>query len=410
MSPAGGAWASDDAGGYVFDEGARPVKGAVSTLDAARLEPGTGYRDTLGRNGKHYYRVDLDAEQNAYVSVVAVPRGTGSVAYGDGVTVSMQDGTNTRCGYQDIRFGPAEFARPLTAYAHRTITPGSSACRHAGAYYVLVERDSAAGSDPGDWGLEIRLLTEPGVRGTGPTALPESRPSATPQPPGGGPRRRAGGAGFQDAASLGQGEWRTDVRPGRTVFYRVPVDWGQQLFATAELGSSPASDAYIGNALVLSLENPARGHVDRDALSYGGAPATLALGPQRPVAYENRFSSNDGTSGMRFAGWYYLSATLNPEIAKAYGDRPLPLTLRVNVTGRAAPAPAYAGPAGPFTVTDADRDAAADGRSAPEAARGELLRLVGLAGIGTGTVLLLGLAAWWLLARRAAGAAGATPG
>lgn len=407
VSLPGAARAAGD--GYAFDDGARRVKGAVSTLDAEQLEPGQSYRDTIGKNGKLYYRVDLDTERNAYVSVVAVPKGAGKVAYGDGIRVSMQDGFNMGCGYQDTSFGPAEFARPLTAYAHRTLTPGSSTCRHAGAYYVLVERDSAADSDPGAWELEIRFLTEPGVRRAGPTALPENWASGTPQPPAGGPRRREGGAGFQDAASLRQGEWRTDIRPGQTLYYRVPVDWGQQLFAEAELGSSPDGDAFVGNAFVLSLENPARGHVDRDSLSYSGDPATLELDPRRPVAYENRFSSNDGTNGMRFAGWYTLSATLSPKVATAYGDKPLPLTLRVNVTGPAKAAPAYAGPAGPFTVTDADRDAAASGQSAPEAARSDGLRVVGVAGIGAGTVLLLGLGAWWLLARRAAGA-GPTPG
>ncbi|MEV7277116.1 hypothetical protein [Streptomyces sp. NPDC093111] len=409
VSPPGGARAADGSGGYAFDDGARSVKGAVSTLDAERLEPERSYRDTIGKSVRLYYRVDLDTERDAYVSVVAVPRGAGKVAYGDGIKVSMQDGSHTQCGYQDTSFGPAEFARPLTAYAHRTLTPGSSTCRHAGAYYVLVERDSAVDSDPGAWDLQIRFLTEPGVRRSGPTALPENWASGTPQPPAGGPRRREGGAGFQDAASLRQGEWRTDIRPGQTLFYRVPVDWGQQLFADAELGSSPDGDAFVGNALVLSLENPARGHVDRGSLSYSGDPATLKLDPRRPVAYENRFSSNIGTNGMRFAGWYTLSATLSPEIAEGYGNKPLPLTLRLNVTGQPKPAPGYVGAAGPFAVTDADRDAAASGQSAPEAARSEGLRVVGVAGIGAGTVLLLGLGAWWLLARRGA-AGGPTPG
>ncbi|MFI8517471.1 hypothetical protein ACIGEZ_06545 [Streptomyces sp. NPDC085481] len=404
----GGAWAAGEDGSYGFDGTAQRVKGAVSNLDAEQLKAGQSYRDSIKTNGKQYYRVDLDTKQNAYVSVVAVPKGAAKASYGDGIKVSMQDGSGTDCGYQTTTFGSSAFTRPIAAYTHRTIEPGSSSCQQAGAYYVLVERTSE--SDTADWDLEIRYLTEPGVKKTGPTALPDNWASGTPQPPAGGPQRRDGGTGLAGATSLRQGEWRTDIKPGQTVFYRVPVDWGQQLFASAELGSSPASDDYVGNALVLSLENRAGGHVDRqDSMSYDGDPATTALDPQRPVAFENRFSSDDSTSALRFAGWYYLSATLNPEIAEAYGNKPLPLTLRVNVTGQAKPGPAYDGAAGPFTVTEDDRDAAASGQSGPQATRSGTLRVVGVTGIGVGTVLVLGLGAWWLLARRAAGS-GPTPG
>ncbi|MEV5971892.1 hypothetical protein [Streptomyces sp. NPDC051921] len=405
----GAAWAAGDGAGYAFDSGARQVKGAVSNLDAEQLKAGQTYRDTIKKDGKLYYRVDLDAKQNAYVSVVAVPKAGGKVAYGDGIKVSLQDGSSTQCSYQDTNFGSSEFPRPVAAYAHRTLTPQSTSCAQAGAYYVLVERNSKPESDPADWQLEIRFLTEPGVRKAGPTALPENWASATPQPPAGGPQRRDGGAGVHDATSLRQGEWRTDIKPGQTLFYRVPVDWGQQLFASAELGSSPAADTYVTNALVLSLANPAGGHVERESLTYHGDQVTMALDPQRPVAYENRFSSDEATSGLRFAGWYYLSATLSPEIARTYGDKALPLTLRVNLTGQPKAGPGYDGGAEPFVVTDDDRDAAASGQSGPQAAESGTLRVVGVAGIGVGTVLVLGLGAWWLLARRAAGS-GPTPG
>lgn len=181
----------------------------------------------------------------------------------------------------------------------------------------------------------------------------------------------------------------------------MPVDWGQQLFASAELGSSAASDEHIGNALVLSLENPALGHVDESTVSYAGKPATLALDALRPVAHENRTSYDEATNGMRFAGWYYLSATLSPAVAEEYGDGTVPLTLRVSVRGGAKPGPGYAGDPGPFTVTADDRNAAEEGSSGARAAeRSDSMRVVAAAGIGSGTVLLLGLGVWTLVARR----------
>lgn len=394
---------------YTFDSTAQRVQGAASSSDAPQLKVGATYRGTLKKDGKVYYRVDLDDKRNAYVSVVAVPKAGGKVDYGDGFRVSMQDGTGTECGYQQIGFASSAYPRPLAAYARRIIDADSSTCQKAGAFYVLVEREHKPTSSPDDWELEVRHLSEPLLKKAGPTGLPEAWPSGTPAPPTGGPKQRQGGAGVHDAASLTQGEWRSDIRPGQTLFYRVPVDWGQQLYATAELGSSAAADEYVSYALVLSLENPALGHVDENSGSYNGKPATIALGPQRPVAHENRTAYDEATSGMRFAGWYYLSATLNPEIAKEYGDKPVPLTLRVNLMGAPKTGPGYDGDPGPFAVTAGDRDAAASGASGAQAAeqaeRSDSMRILAAAGIGSGTVLLLGLGAWTLLARRRAAAA-----
>ncbi|MFF0475209.1 hypothetical protein [Streptomyces sp. NPDC004284] len=400
------ARASEGAGGaavppYAFDGSAQRVQGAASSLDAKPLRTGRTYRDTLEKDGKVYYRIDLDTRHNAYVSVVAVPKPGGKVAYGDGFKVGIQDNSGADCGYQDVDFGSGKYARPLAGYARRIVDPDAYSCQKPGAYYVLVERDSAPESTPDDWELEIRYVTEPLLTQAGPTELPKDWASATPAPPSGGQQKRQGGAGVQEAVSLREGEWRADLRPGQTLFYRVPVDWGQQLFAGAELGSGTEGDL-VSSALTLSLANPALGFVDMNTVGYDGRPATVALDPLRPVAHENRTSYDTATNGMRFAGWYYLSATLSPEVAAEYGDEPVPLTLRVNVRGTPEKAPPYDAAPGMFSVTPDDREAAKNGAvGAPVTANGAMTVLAA-AGIGTGTVLLLGLGAWTLLARRRA--------
>ncbi|MFE7775538.1 hypothetical protein ACFU5O_16870 [Streptomyces sp. NPDC057445] len=398
--PGGTARAEGGPGPYVFDEEAKRIQGAAVNTNAEPLEAGSTYRDTIKKDGKLYYRVDLDAKTNAYVSVVAVPKQGGKAEYGDGIKVSLESRSNSQCSSQDALFESAGYTRPVAAYADRTVDPGSSTCQEQGAYYVLVERTSKATSAPDDWELEIRYDSEPALRTAGPTEAPEDWPSASPAPPEGGPQKRVGGTSFSDAMSLGQGEWRDDIKPGQTLFYRVPVDWGQQLFVGADLGTSTTSDSYIGNAFVLSLNNPARGYVDRSTVSYSGKQASTALDPLPPVAYENRYDSDNAVQAVRFAGWYYLSATLSPELAKKYGDKSVPLTLRVNVTGKAKQGPGYDGAAGIFGVTDDDQEAAAIGQSGPGAERSGTMKLVAAAGIGAGAVLVLGLGAWTLLARR----------
>ncbi|MFB7937473.1 hypothetical protein [Streptomyces sp. NPDC056049] len=386
---------------YAFDPAAQRIQGAASSADADPLEPGRTYRDTLKKDGKVYYRLNLDTAKNSYVSAVAVPRPGGKAAYGDGFRISIQDGSGRECGYQEVNFATGDHVRPLTGYARRIIHPDDISCQDAGTYYVLVERESDAASAPDDWELELQHVNEPLLSKIGPDKLPESWPSGTPAPPAGGPKERQGGAGFHTAVSLQEGEWRADVRPGETLFWRVPVDWGQQIFATAELGSSAAGDELVGNALALGLDNPARGFVDLQTASYKGDPATAALAPQRPVAHENRSSYETATNGMRFAGWYYLTATLSPEIAQEYGDGPLPLILRVNVTGEKKAGPGYAGDPGLFQVTGDDRKAAANGATGADAASADgTMVALAAGGLGLGTVLLVGLGAWTLLARR----------
>ncbi|MCX5398287.1 hypothetical protein [Streptomyces sp. NBC_00102] len=406
LALSGPAHAADPAP-YAFDPGAKRVTGAVANADAPPLEAGSVYRSSIKPGEKLYYRVNLDATSDAYVSAVVVPRSPEAVvAYGDGITVSIRDRNDSPCGSDDALVGSAEFARPMSAYAVRTVKEGSSYCQEAGAYDVLIERKSKETSSPEEWDLEIRHDVEPALKepGSQPTAAATEFASEPPAPlPMSAPRAaRSGGTGFNDATGLEPGEWKDALSPGQNRFYRVPVDWGQQLFVTAELSNSNASTAYLGNALSLSLANPALGHVDDAVLSYSGRPASVSLDPLPPVAWSNRYASADAVSAMRFAGWYYVSVGLSPEVAEKYGSGPVKLTLTVQVKNEAQASP-YAGAAGIFGVSDDDRDMARSGQSAPQAAKSATLRLVGVAGIGAGTVLVLGLGVWTLLARRGQG-------
>lgn len=398
------AYAAGEDTAYTFDPGAKRISGAEVSIEASPLAAGSVHRSSIKGGEKLYYRLDLDARTNAYVSVVAVPRDGSEVAYGDGFTVSVRDSTDRQCSYESARFRSAEFPRPIAAYAYRTIDKDGSACQEAGTYSVLIERESKDTSSPDAWDLELRHVSEPQVEkgGAMPTEAPENWPSQPPAPPTTGPQQRSGGSSYYDATGLETGEWRDEVAPGRTRFYRVPVDWGQQLFATVDLGNNNASTEYVSSALTLSLDNPAHGHVDdASPLSYSGKSTSVSLDPLPPVAYENRYSSTSSVGAMRFAGWYYLSVSLSPKVAEAYGDKAIPLSLKVTVKGDADESP-YAGDAGIFSVTGSDKEMARSGKKESEAARSGTMRAIGVAGISTGAVLVLGLGVWTLLARRRA--------
>lgn len=390
---------------YAFVPGARTVAGAQRpTADAALLDPGRAYRSSLPRDGRLFYRLRLTAEATAYVPVTAVPPADTTVSATDGIRVSLQDAKGTPCSYASTRFGAGLSPRPVTALAQRDA--GKALCQGPGTYYVLVERLDAEGSGAaartGRWDLEITPATEPGLAQAGPSTAPQTWDSATPAPLTGTARDRPGGTGFSTARPLGQGVWRTALAPGETRFYKVPLDWGRQLHASAELGGA-AGHGYVGGALDLSLHNPVRGYVDDAALGYTGAPKTAALAPLPPVEYANRQAVPAAVTSVRFAGDYYLVVHLSTRLAGTFGRGPFEVTLRVRVGGRAHAGPAYAGrpvPADVFTLTEQDREAV------PVAAAGDgtghrAMRLLAAGGIGTGTALLLLLGGWTLAARRA---------
>ncbi|MGN5379402.1 hypothetical protein ACQ4WX_25250 [Streptomyces lasalocidi] len=147
--------------------------------------------------------------------------------------MTVQDATGLRCSFASARFGAALSPHPVTAVGERET--GRSLCQGGGTYYVIVQRLGASmapvrrprPTSERPWDLEIAPATEPRTARAGATTAPRTWDSATPGPLGGTPRERSGGTGFASARALGQGVWRTELVPGETRFYKMPLDWGR---------------------------------------------------------------------------------------------------------------------------------------------------------------------------------------
>ncbi|MFF5472564.1 hypothetical protein [Streptomyces achromogenes] len=399
---------------YAFTPGARTVVGAPDTAGAVALDARHTYRSSLPRAARLYYRLRLTAAETAYVPVTAVPPPDAVVSATDGIRVSLRNASGTSCSYASARFGAGISPRPVTALGQRET--GKALCQGGGTYYLLVERLDTGRPDPtagaGDWDLEIAPVTEPRLVRAGATTPPPASDSAGPEPPSGRPRERSGGTGFATARTVGQGVWHTTLTPGETRFYKVPLDWGRRLHASAELGGAQGH-GYVGGALTLSLYNPVRGAVDDASAGYTGTAKPTALAPLPPVEYANRYAVPAGVTSVRFAGDYYLVVHLSTRLAEPFGRGPYEVVLRVRVDGRAHAGPAYDGgpvPEDVFTVSDADRAAAltgglGDAVTGPAGGQGAgdsdgVMRLVAVGGIGSGTALLLVVGGWTVAARR----------
>lgn len=396
-------------GSYAFDEGAQSVEGAAVTTEADRLDVATTYRSSLPQGGKLFYRLELDATSDVYVSVTAVPRAGTTVTPTDSLKVSVQDANGRSCSYDTATFG-SRSPHPIAAWAEREAATSDSSCEGAGTYYVVVERVDRSGSSPDAWDLELAPVSEPRLRQTGAieTEAPKGWNSASPTPLLSEAEDRDGGGGFTRATSIGQGVWRDDLRPGQTLFYKVPVDWGQQLYATAELGSTSSDGSLVAAALDMSLYNPVRARVDDVSLHYNGSQKAESIDPLPPVAYVNRYAGrSDPVSGMRFAGSYYLVVHLAEQVAEQFGDGPFGLTLRIRVSGAAEAEPGYAGKAEPpslFDVTAQGQEAVIGGGSGVSGSDDAAMTVIAVGGIAAGTVLVAVLGVWTLVARRRAGA------
>ncbi|MFL5999040.1 MAG: hypothetical protein ACJ736_32920 [Streptomyces sp.] len=416
LSTSASPYSSATTSSYAFAEDAQSVTGAADTADAESLEPGTTYRSSLPSDGKVYYRLQLDGTSTVYVAATAVPPTDTAVTPTEGVRVSVQDADGRSCSAADTAsIGAGRSPRPLTVWSARQLSPSRSLCQDAGTYYIVVERVLRTESSPGDWDLELAPVLEPRLRKAGSTSAPEAWDSATPSPPAGAAVRVRGGGGFGSATALEQGVWRDDVRPGQTLFYEVPVDWGQQVYATADLSSSRGGGAgggFVPGGVNLALYNPVRGLVDATSISYNGSQKSGALAALPPVGYDNRYAVSARVNGMRFAGAYYLVVHLAERVGEEFGDGPVGLMLRVRVKGEATIGPGYAGqsePSGIFQVGLLGRGSGAAGETNSSDGDGggggggdAGMRLVAVGGIGAGTVLLVVLGAWVVVGRRRA--------
>jgi hypothetical protein len=383
--------ASDGAQGlaaYRMADGAKPVEGTASSADGPVLaEPGT-YTDTISRGEKKFYKVTLDGKSNAYVSAVLAPPPGSATGVLDGIRVSLASMDGTSCSADtDITFRGVS-TRPIAGYVMRRIdTIRGRGCEKAGDYLYAVEWTGSGSTDAQNWPIELKYMAEPGLKPDAPAQGPATSWSS--EAPSlsfaGEPKTVAGGTGFNDAAAVGKGAWRDELRPGGSRFYKVPVAWGQQLFVGARFANSEKGFVAV-DGLRVSLYNPARGVVDDKTGTYVGDPAAIELGTA-PAAYGNRNGNgSNAVRAMRFQGWYYLQVTLDRKV-----PHPIPVTLNLGVEGKAQPGPAY----------DGDAEKAGFGLGDAGQGRGGLsMRVLGIAGIGMGTVLVLGLGIWTVVGRR----------
>ena len=106
------------------------------------------------------------------------------------------------------------------------------------------------------------------------------------------------GVWFDDAAELTPGETvAAEIVPGETQFFRLPLEYGQQLGAVIEpvAESNDFADVRVGEQLAYTAYNEARAEVPLTrSNSFIGVQRPEATGYAAPVLFSNRYGGADG--------------------------------------------------------------------------------------------------------------------
>jgi Ca-activated chloride channel homolog len=382
------------ADGYRFS--GKRIEGALRRDAAPSLVPGQ-YLDTIGPGEQRYYAVDLDAESTMEFSATAVPQPGAAVDTFDVLRTRIAYGTDSACATSTEHFFQKEGATPLTsAVARIPSEKGTSGCDKAGRYWLVVERESKKDSDAARWPLELTYGVE--------QPLPKDVTPAQSQPdygkgdkdallPTGDPRDVTGGTGFNDAKEIGQGVWRDKVLPSQTLWYKVPVCWGQQLRYDVEFANEPTVD---GSSSVWSygatqVFTPGRAPVGGGTAEfspqaiYNGRPMALEMGTV-PVAWTNRHESHPNVVPVHTKGGFYIAVTLGAKAAEIAENPQIGVVLRVAVMGDELAGPQHNAPA---LANKADKKGDSAARADSDATGGAGWTGTAIAAAAGGAVILI---------------------
>ncbi|WP_201304758.1 hypothetical protein [Streptomyces sp. GS7] len=395
--------------GYRFS--GKPVQGTADRQSAPAIAPGQ-YLDSIGPNEERYYATDLDAASAADFSATAVPPPGAAVDSPDALHTKVVYGTDGSCESTTAMFGQREGGAPLTSAVSRIPSQrGTNSCDKAGRYWLVVERTAAKAAGAARWPLELTFHVEP------PLAKGVTPAPSEPDYGAGGkdatlpttaPEEVSGGTGFNDARLLHQGVWQDRILPARTLWYKVPVGWGQQLRYDVEFAKEPKAKGTVTRTSFGSTQvyTPYRAPVGSGTgqfipqVPYNGRAASLKMGTV-PVSWANRYETHPDVIPVHAKGDFYIAVTLGARAAQISQNSQIDLVLRVAVLGKEK--------AGPEAAATAVKSLATGGGSGSAAGRGgwPAIRVAGVSVGVVGVLLLAGLGTSYVWARRKPRPAGA---
>lgn len=326
------------------------VTGSLDTEQGAPVLTAGQYVDTFttGEGTRHYVLKRTIANSTLHVAVTARPgvdlddraENDDKIEFtaldDDGRSCTSLPGRASRIGLSSLAYVITD---SLAVEGGTAEEPGD--CGASMEVPLEIVRDG--GADPVD--AELLVVEEPPVADADALPAPAEELDADPAELG-----RAtpvvGGTSLGDATPVTPGTWTEQYVSGETIFYRVPVDWGQTLTLTVATVLAD-DDGRTGPLFDANLYDPTRGLVEPGNLAPVGRQDARVVRETAAVRYRNREDFPIRFSSL--AGQYYIAIS----VPKVDTDTTVPMdvTFRVDVTGEVSGAPEYVGTAASAAAT-----------------------------------------------------------
>ncbi|MCP3803696.1 VWA domain-containing protein [Allokutzneria sp. A3M-2-11 16] len=331
-----------------YEHAGQPVAGTADAPSAPALNPGQ-YLDTIGRDEKRFYAVDVPGGATAYFSAtMSYPRGTVPDRQDiNGVRLRVFDANGSDC--HKFESEQATMSKDGETVSAAITWEGAKKtgrnCAGAGRYAFQVEWGPASTDQPERLPLELLVGVEPPLAGNPGPAVAADKVALRAE---GGPGLPvAGGGSFAVAGTLnGSGHYTDTLQQGEFIFYRVRLNWGQGLAYQIRYDSTPGRDTSNIVNVETTLYTPFRRPIVSDRTAYTGSGTVLpgngrALAT-KPVRYANRTADDNKDRMANIAGWYYISVKLGRPVASdQQPPKAVPVHLDLTVAGEQEPGPEY---------------------------------------------------------------------
>ena len=352
------------------------MSGTPNSTGAPALGSGE-WVDTLAPGQTRYYTVTFPALTTPYVTATLVrPVGTFGEDVSDALQMGLETTDGVECGEVNDSRRQTDEVTPLTvtaAFAPMGVKkweyPFGSytdrGCGKPGKYALSVTRSADDAGGPDAFPLELSVLVEPPAKAGG-LPKPQQTVSASDsnaEPPTAPdftvlPGRAPGGAGYTDAGTLRGGVVSDTIRAGETLFWRVPLSWGQRLsyavrFERTGKDSGATVRTWVDNPLRQYVETlapgPSSNYYDGDS----SGDLTVLRNNTVEVGYRNRDNvRNTSVATVQVAGFYYVAVRMEDDEGLAGSD--VPIQVAVTIDGKRSGVPQYATVAGAVNPRDLD--------------------------------------------------------
>ncbi|WP_245617229.1 VWA domain-containing protein [Knoellia subterranea] len=330
-----------------FTVSGTPVVGTPAATGAPELTAGQ-YTDTLTTGaGRRHYTVRRTMSGSTLRVAVTMRPPYSETANRELVRLRLAAGDEGCGDGLASRIGSSAFAGLVNGTVRVSGTKSASQlrpspCNTSDAVTLTLDRETGSATpNP----AEILVMEEPPVDAL--DALPPAG-SVNPDqvaPAPSDPRPVVGGPSFSSAPRISPGSWQETYMSGETIFYRIPVGWGQHLrVSVAPVPGSVTEQVKQLTHYAPVLYAPDRGLVDEASLSYGSfGQKAHTQQVSAEVRYRNR--ERRGTPLADLAGDYYLRIAI--PLSRQGGVVEVPMMFRVDVEGDITGEPSYAASGGP---------------------------------------------------------------